>query len=188
MIFNNNVLFLQNNLKNCNMSYKNILSLLGKTPRFGKKCFIAHTSVIIGDVVIGDNCSLWYGTILRGDVGPIVVGNECNIQDGAILHSTTEVSSVRIGNRVSIGHGAIIHGCIIEDEVLVGMGAIVMDNALLKSGSLVAAGALVPANMVCESGYIYGGSPAKILKKLDEAKMKEFFRQTPENYKHYAKW
>jgi gamma-carbonic anhydrase len=170
------------------MTNQNILKLLGKTPAFGENCFIAQTAVIIGDVTIGDNCSLWYGTILRGDVGPIVIGNDCNIQDGAILHSTTGISSVKIGNRVSIGHGAIIHGCVIEDEVLVGMGAIVMDNAILKSGSLVAAGALVSANMVCESGFIYGGSPAKILKKLDETKMKEFFKQTPENYKYYAKW
>ena len=167
---------------------KNILPLQGKTPSFGKNCFVSQTSVIIGDVVIGDNCSIWYGTIIRGDVGPIVIGNDCNIQDGAILHSTNDISSVKIGNRVSIGHAAIIHGCIIHDEVLVGMGAIVMDNAVLHSGCLIAAGALVPSNMVCETGYIYGGSPAKILKKLDEAKMKEFFRQTPENYKNYAKW
>ena len=166
----------------------NIFSLLGKTPSFGKNCFVAHTAVIIGDVTIGDNCSIWYGTILRGDVGPLTIGNDCNIQDGVILHSTNEISCVRIGNRVSIGHGAIIHGCTIEDEVLVGMGAIVMDNAVLKTGCLIAAGALVPANMVCESGYIYGGSPAKVLKKLDEAKMKEFFKQTPENYKEYAQW
>ena len=167
---------------------KNIFPLLGKTPAFGKNCFIAHTAVIIGDVAVGDNCSIWYGTILRGDVGPLTIGNDCNIQDGVILHSTNDISCVRIGDRVSIGHGAIIHGCTIEDEVLVGMGAIVMDNAVLRSGCLVAAGALIPANMICESGFIYGGSPAKVLKKLDEAKMKEFFKQTPENYKEYARW
>ncbi|MGE5355441.1 MAG: gamma carbonic anhydrase family protein [Deltaproteobacteria bacterium] len=167
---------------------KNIFPLLNKTPFLGQNCFVAPTAVLIGDVVVGNNSSIWFGALLRGDVGPIIVGNDCNIQDGAILHSTNDISSVKIGNRVSIGHGAIIHGCIIHDEVLVGMGAIVMDNAVLHSGCLIAAGALVPANMVCESGFIYGGSPAKILKKLDEAKMKEFFRQTPENYKNYAKW
>ena len=167
---------------------QNIIPLLNKTPKIGKNCFITETSTIIGDVTIGDNCSIWYGAILRGDVGSITIGDDCNIQDGAIIHSTYNISKAILGNRVSIAHGAIIHGCIIEEEVLVGMRAVIMDNAVLKSGCMIAAGAIVPANMVCESGFVYGGTPAKILKKLDETKMKDFFRQTPENYKKYARW
>ncbi|MEZ4907389.1 MAG: gamma carbonic anhydrase family protein [Saprospiraceae bacterium] len=166
----------------------NIIPLLGKKPQIGKNCFIAETSTIIGDVITGDNCSIWYGSILRGDVGSITLGNDCNIQDGAIIHCTYKVSNTKLGNKVSIAHGAIIHGCTIEDEVLVGMRAVVMDNAVLKSGCMIAAGAIVPANMICESGYVYGGIPAKKLKKLDEAKMKDFFKQTPDNYIKYASW
>ncbi len=170
------------------MDVKNIKPLRDKTPEIGKNCFIAETATVIGDVKLGDNCSVWYGAILRGDVGSIEVGEDSNIQDGVIVHSTYDISTAKLGKRVSIGHNAIIHGCVVEDDVLVGMGAIVMDNAVLKSNCVVAAGALVPANMVCESGYIYGGIPAKKLKKLDESKMKDFFEQTPENYKKYAKW
>ena len=166
----------------------NIKTLLGKTPVIGKNCFIAETAVLIGDITLGDNCSIWYGAILRGDVGAIVIGEDSNIQDGAMLHSTYEISSVNIGKRVSIAHSAIIHGCTINDDVLVGMGAIVMDNAVLQSHCMIAAGAVVPTKMVCESGYIYAGVPAKKIKKLDESTMADFFRQTPENYKKYAKW
>ncbi len=170
------------------MKNKNIKPLLGKTPQIGKNCFIAETATIIGDVTIGNNCSIWYGAILRGDVGAIKIGDDSNIQDGAIVHSTYDISTVDIGKRVSIAHGAIIHGCIIEDDVLVGMGAIVMDNAELHSHCMIAAGAVVPAKMVCESGYIYAGIPAKKIKKLNESTMHDFFRQTPENYKKYAGW
>jgi carbonic anhydrase/acetyltransferase-like protein (isoleucine patch superfamily) len=170
------------------MKNKNIKPLRDKTPVIGKNCFIAETATIIGDVEIEDNCSIWYGAILRGDVGTIKIGKDSNIQDGAIVHSTYNISSVKIGKRVSIAHGAIIHGCIIEDDVLVGMGAIVMDNAVLKSHSIIAAGAVVPAKMICESGWIYAGIPAKKIKKPDESTMHDFFKQTPENYKKYSKW
>ena len=160
----------------------------GKTPVIGNECFIAPTATIIGDVTIGDNCSIWFGAILRGDVGSISIGDDSNIQDGVIIHSTYGISKVNIGKRVSIAHNAIIHGCTIEDNVLVGMGAIVMDNAVLKSNCMIAAGAVVSANTVCESGYIYAGIPAKKLKKLNESTMHDFFNKTPENYKKYAKW
>ncbi|HHH52661.1 MAG TPA: gamma carbonic anhydrase family protein [Bacteroidetes bacterium] len=170
------------------MENNNIKPLLGKTPKIGNNCFIAETSTIIGDVTIGNNCSIWYGAILRGDVGAIQIGDDSNIQDGAIIHSTYDISTVVIGKRVSIAHGAIIHGCTIENDVLVGMGAIVMDNAILKTKSMIAAGAVVPANMVCESGWIYAGIPAKKIKKLDLSKMADFFARTPENYKKYSKW
>ena len=167
---------------------KNIITVLGKTPKVGDSCFIAPTATIIGDVTIGDHCSIWFGAILRGDVGAITIGDESNIQDGVIVHSTYGISQVKIGKRVSIAHNAIIHGCIIEDNVLVGMGAIIMDNARLQSHSMIAAGALVPAGMVCESGYIYAGIPAKKLKKVKESEMYDFFNSTPENYKKYARW
>lgn len=170
------------------MNKNNIKPLLGKTPSFGENCFIAETATLIGDITIGDNCSIWYGAILRGDVGAIKIGEDSNIQDGAVIHSTFEISTVNIGKRVSIAHNAIIHGCTIHDDVLVGMGAIVMDNAVLNSHCMIAAGAVIPAKMVCESGYIYAGIPAKKIKKLDQSKMADFFKQTPENYKKYAKW
>lgn len=170
------------------MKNKNIKPLLGKKPIFGENCFIADTATIIGNIKTGNNCSIWYGAILRGDVGAIVLGEDCNIQDGAIVHSTFDLSSVNIGDRVSIAHRAVIHGCTIENDVLVGMGAIIMDNAVLKSKCMIAAGAVVPAKMVCETGFIYAGIPAKKIKKLDTSKMADFFAQTPENYKKYAKW
>jgi len=170
------------------MKQSNIKPLLNKIPKYGINCFIAETATLIGDITIGNNCSIWYGAILRGDVGSITIGDDSNIQDGAILHSTYEKSTVRIGKRVSIAHAAIIHGANIHDDVLVGMGAIIMDNVVLQSHSMIAAGAIIPANMVCESGYIYAGIPAKKIKKLDESIMYEFFKQTPENYKKYSKW
>ncbi len=170
------------------MKNNNLKSLHGKSPVIGRNCFIAETCTIIGDVEIGNNCSIWYGAILRGDVGSIKIGDDSNIQDGAIVHSTYDISNVDIGRRVSIAHGAIIHGCIIENDVLVGMGAIIMDNAVLHSQCMIAAGAVVPANMICESGWIYAGIPAKKMKKLDMSKMADFFAATPENYKKYSKW
>lgn len=133
----------------------------GIYPIFGKDCFLADTSVIIGDVTFGDQCSVWWNAVIRGDVNSIRIGHRVNIQDGAVLHCTFEKSQTIIGDDVSIGHNAIVHGCTIADEVLIGMGAIVMDLAVVPKHVIVAAGAVVLENSILESGWIYGGTPAK---------------------------
>ncbi len=157
-------------------------------PAFGHDCFLAETAVIIGDVVMGDRCSVWWNAVVRGDVNAIRIGHRVNIQDGAVLHCTFEKSQTIIGNDVSIGHNAIVHGCTIEDEVLIGMGAIVMDLALVQKHVIVAAGAVVLENSILESGWIYGGTPAKKLKELDEENLRFFITRTAENYIRYAGW
>ena len=167
---------------------KNILPLNGHTPVIGKDCFIAENAYIIGEVSIGDRCSVWYNAVIRGDVGAIRIGNECNIQDGAILHATYGVSETILGDRVSIGHNAIIHGAIIEPDVLVGMGAIVMDNTTIESNTIIAAGSIVLANQRLEGGYIYAGNPAKKVKKIDESGAGLYIKLTPQAYQEYSKW
>ena len=166
----------------------NILALKGYVPKIGKNCFIAETATIIGEVEIGDNCSLWYNAVLRGDVGAIRIADECNIQDGAILHATHQISECILGERVSIGHNAIIHGAVIEPDVLVGMGAIVMDNAHIQSFTIVAAGSIVLANQILESGYIYAGNPAKKVKKIADSKAGKYIELTPIAYNKYVEW
>ncbi len=141
-----------------------VKSLNGKTPKIGKGCFLAETAVIVGDVEIGDDCSIWYGAVLRGDVNPIRVGNRVNIQDGAVLHTLYKKSVVEIGDDVSVGHNAIIHGASVGNDVLVGMGAILMDEAEVASGSIIAAGAVVLSNSKLDSG-VYAGIPAKKVKE-----------------------
>ena len=131
-----------------------IRELNGITPKIGKRCFIADNAVIVGDVVIGDDCSIWYGAVLRGDVNSIIVGDRVNIQDGAVLHTTYEESIVEIGNDVSVGHNAIVHGAKVGNDVLVGMGAILMDNAVIPDGTIIAAGAVVLTNQVLEPAYM----------------------------------
>jgi carbonic anhydrase/acetyltransferase-like protein (isoleucine patch superfamily) len=157
-------------------------------PSFGSDCFLADTAVIIGDVILGDQCSVWWNAVIRGDVNSIRIGDRVNIQDGAVLHCTFEKSQTIIGHDVSIGHNAIVHGCIIEDEVLIGMGAIVMDLAVVQKHVIVAAGAVVLENSILESGWIYGGTPAKKLKELDPENLQFFITRTARNYIRYSEW
>ncbi|WKV11730.1 gamma carbonic anhydrase family protein [Marivirga harenae] len=159
----------------------------GKAPQIGENTYIADNAVIVGDVVIGKSCSIWWSAVVRGDVNSITIGDETNIQDGAVIHCTYQKASTTIGNKVSIGHKAIVHGCTIEDSSLVGMGAIVMDNAVVQSHSIVAAGAVVLENTVVESGYIYAGVPAKKVKKI-EGELSEIFGRTAKNYTLYKSW
>lgn len=165
-----------------------IRSVRGFTPRFGDGVFLAETAVVIGDVVMGDQCSVWYNAVVRGDVHAIRIGHRVNIQDGAVLHATYQKCGLTIGDDVSIGHTAIVHGCTIADKVLVGMGAIVMDQAHIGSGSVIAAGAVVLQNTVVEPGSLMAGVPAKrigaVSKDLSEGEIERIAR----NYLTYADW
>ena len=163
-----------------------IRELRGFTPKFGKDCFLAENAAIIGDVTMGDDCSIWYGAVLRGDVGAIRIGNRVNIQDNAILHATYEQSECIIGDDVSIGHGANVHGCIIGNDVIIGMGAIVMDNTVVPDGTIIAAGAVVPANQTLEPG-IWAGIPAKKIKDGSEA-VRAKAHDNAVHYLMYKKW
>ena len=165
-----------------------IKELRGVAPRMGENCFLAETAVVIGDVVMGDDCSLWYGAVLRGDVNSIVIGNKVNIQDGAVVHTLYQRSKTTIGDNVSIGHNAVVHGATIEDNCLIGMGAIVLDNAVVESGAIVAAGALVTSGMRVEGGHIYAGVPAKKIKAVDEKQRDEIIKRIAEDYVMYASW
>ncbi len=165
-----------------------IRSVRGFTPRYGVDCFFAETASIIGDVIMGDNCSLWYSVVVRGDVNSIRIGNQVNVQDGAVIHCTYEKTKTIIGNKVSIGHNAIVHGCTLEDNVLIGMGAIVMDNVYVEEGALIAAGAVVLEGTRIESGTIYGGVPARRLKKLNKNAFKDINERIADNYVKYANW
>ncbi len=164
-----------------------IISLESKSPILGENCFLAEGSLIIGEVKTGDNCSFWFNSIVRGDVHYINIGHNVNVQDGAVIHCTYKKAPTEIGDNVSIGHNAIVHGCTIKDNVLIGMGAIVMDHAVIESNSIIAAGAIVLENTHVESGSIYGGVPAKRLKSIDEGN-KEVIARTPKNYIRYANW
>ena len=163
-----------------------VRNVRGFEPQIGEGCFLAETAVVIGDVVIGDDCSIWYGAVLRGDVNAIRVGNRVNIQDGAVLHTLYERSIVEIGNDVSIGHNAIIHGAKVGSNVLIGMGAILMDNAVIPDNTIVAAGALVLSNEVLEPG-VYAGVPAKKVKGSD-AKLVEMVKKNAAGYLMYKDW
>ena len=164
-----------------------ILAVKDKEPKWGGDCFIAPNATIVGDVLMGNNCSVWFNAVIRGDVNSITIGNETNIQDGAVIHATYLKASTIIGSRVSIGHNAIVHGCILKDNILVGMGAIVMDNALVEPYCIIAAGSVVLENTRCESGYIYGGTPAKKIKPITEAQ-RALLDKLPDNYIMYADW
>ena len=164
-----------------------ILPVKGKLPKWGSDCFIAENSTIVGDVVMGDNCSVWFNAVIRGDVNAIVIGDNVNIQDGGVVHCTYLKASTTIGNNVSIGHNALVHGCTLKDNVLVGMGAIVMDHAVVEEFTIIAAGAIVLENTVCESGYIYAGSPAKKIKPVSDDQ-RELLKKLPSNYIMYSKW
>ncbi|MEN3040835.1 MAG: gamma carbonic anhydrase family protein [Bacteroidia bacterium] len=164
-----------------------IRPLLGKMPQIGKNTFIAETAVIIGDVVIGDSCSIWYNVVIRGDVHAIRIGHRTNIQDGAILHCTYQQAPLTIGDEVTIGHGAIVHGCTIGNRVLVGMGAIILDHAYVPDDVLIAAGALVPEGMKLESGYLYAGIPARLVKPLSPEQI-ESLKLYASRYVMYKTW
>ena len=165
-----------------------IKAVKGKTPTFGKDCYLAENATIVGDVVMGEECSVWFQAVVRGDVNSIRIGNKVNVQDGAIIHCTYQKAATTIGDNVSIGHRAIVHGCTIEDNVLVGMGAIIMDDAVVEEKCLVAAGALVLENSRLESGYIYAGVPAKKIKAVSKEQFENLFEKIANNYVMYAEW
>ena len=165
-----------------------IKSIKGISPTFGEDCFLAENATITGDVVMGKNCTVWYQAVLRGDVNTIRIGDKVNIQDHAMVHCTYQRAATTIGNGVSIGHRAIIHGCTIHDNVLIGMGAIVMDNVVVHSNSIVAAGAVVLENTIIESGCIYAGVPAKKVKTISEEQTKRLIEGIADKYVMYASW
>ncbi|WP_306353813.1 gamma carbonic anhydrase family protein [Flavobacterium sp. '19STA2R22 D10 B1'] len=165
-----------------------IKSIKGKSPIIPEDCYVAENATIIGDVVFGENCSVWFNAVIRGDVHYIKIGNKVNIQDGAVIHCTYQKHPTVIGNNVSIGHNAIVHGCTIQDNVLIGMGAIVMDNCVVESNSIVAAGAVVTQNTVVESGTIYAGVPAKKVKDINASAFSGEIERISNNYIMYSSW
>jgi len=165
-----------------------IKTLKGFTPQFGEDCYLADTAVIVGDVIMGDFCSIWFHAVVRGDVHSIRMGNKVNVQDGAIIHATYQKAPTTIGNNVSIAHNAIVHGCTIQDNVLVGMGAIIMDHAIIESNSIIAAGALVLENTIVESGSVYAGVPAKKVKSIDKDLLVGQVNRIADSYIMYAGW
>ncbi|WP_333694627.1 gamma carbonic anhydrase family protein [Flavobacterium sp.] len=165
-----------------------IKSVNGKSPLIPKDCFIAENATIVGDVTFGAECSVWFNAVIRGDVHFISIGNKVNIQDGAVIHCTYQKHPTVIGNNVSIGHNAIVHGCTIKDNVLIGMGAIVMDNCIVESNSIIAAGAVVTQNTHIESGSIYAGVPAKKVKSIDESAFSGEIERISKNYVMYSSW
>ncbi|MFM7467051.1 MAG: gamma carbonic anhydrase family protein [Crocinitomicaceae bacterium] len=160
----------------------------GFTPQFGANCWFAENATIVGDVVMGDNCSVWFNSVVRGDVNSIRIGDNVNIQDGAVLHCTYEKTTVEIGNNVSIGHNALVHGCTIEENVLIGMGAIVMDNCYISSNCILAAGAVLLEGTKMESWSVYAGVPAKKVKSLSPELFKGEVQRIAKNYTLYARW
>ena len=165
-----------------------ILPVEDKYPQFSDNCFIAPNATVVGDVIMGDNCSIWFNTVVRGDVNFIRIGSKVNIQDGACIHCTYQRFGTTIGDNVSIGHNAIVHGCTLHDNVLIGMGAIVMDNAIVHSNTIIAAGAVVLENTVCDAGSIYAGVPAKKVKDISQELIKGEIDRIANNYIKYADW
>ncbi len=165
-----------------------ILPVKGVLPTIPETCFIAPNATIVGDVEMGEECSVWFNAVVRGDVNSIRIGNKVNIQDGACIHCTYEKTKTVIGDNVSIGHHALVHGCTLEDNVLVGMGAIIMDNARVGSNTIIAAGAVVLENTVCESGSIYAGVPAKKVKDISQELIHGEINRIANNYVMYSGW
>lgn len=161
---------------------------MGKTPEIGEECFLAETATVIGDVVLGSGCSIWYGAVLRGDVHSIRVGNNTNIQDNAVIHATYQKSPTNIGNYVTIAHGAIVHGCTIHDNVMIGMNAVILDDAVIESNSIVAAGSVVSKGTRVESGSVYGGIPAKKIKDISPELLEGEIRRISKAYAMYSGW
>lgn len=164
-----------------------IKKVRGIEPRFGSGCFIAENAVVVGDVVMGERCTVWFNAVVRGDVHSIRIGNDTNIQDGAVIHCTYQKAKTVIGSRVSIAHTAVVHGCTVEDDVLIGMGAIIMDDAVIGRGSVIAAGAVVLPGTIVEPESIYAGMPAKKVKDTGP-EMREVIARTARNYPMYAEW
>jgi carbonic anhydrase/acetyltransferase-like protein (isoleucine patch superfamily) len=164
-----------------------IKSVDGVMPEFGENCYLAENATIVGKVKMGKDCSVWFNAVVRGDVNDITIGDATNIQDGAVIHATYQKAATIIGNNVSIGHNAIVHGCTIQDNVLIGMGAIVMDKALIGEGAVIAAGAVVTQGTIVEPNTIYAGMPAKKIKDVSP-EMAASFLQTSRNYIMYADW
>ena len=160
----------------------------GKSPQIGEDCYIAENATIVGEVNMGSQCSIWFNAVIRGDVHFIKMGNKVNVQDGAVIHATYQKSPTTIGNNVSIGHNAIVHGCAIHDNVLIGMGSIVMDDCVVESNSIVAAGAVVTKNTRVEAGSIYAGIPAKKVKDISEELINGEINRIAENYVKYSGW
>jgi len=165
-----------------------IKELNGNTPQIGRNCFFAENCVVIGDVQIGDDCSIWYNAVIRGDVHSIIIGNKVNVQDGVVIHATYKKSPTTIGNSVSIGHNAIVHGCTIHDHVLMGMGAIVMDDCVLESNTIIAAGAVVTKGTIVKSGSVYAGVPAKKIRDISEELLKGEVNRIADAYLNYSSW
>lgn len=165
-----------------------IKSVRGFTPQYGKNCFIADNATLVGELIMGDYCSVWFQAVLRGDVNRITIGDRVNIQDGAIIHGTFEQSATSIGNDVSIGHNAIIHGCSIEDKVLVGMGSIIMDDSIVGRNSIIAAGSVLPKKTIVSQGSVFAGIPAKKIKEVSPELSKEEIERISTNYIQYASW
>jgi carbonic anhydrase/acetyltransferase-like protein (isoleucine patch superfamily) len=165
-----------------------IVPVEGVFPAFGADCFIAPNATIVGDVIMGDQCSVWFNAVVRGDVNSIRMGNKVNVQDGAVIHATFKKTKAIIGNNVSIGHNAIVHGCTVHDNVLIGMGAIVMDYAEIGSNSIIAAGAVVLEGTKVEPGSIYAGVPAKKVKDISEQQISGEINRIANNYIKYSSW
>jgi carbonic anhydrase/acetyltransferase-like protein (isoleucine patch superfamily) len=165
-----------------------IKSVRGFTPQIGKDTYLADNAAVIGDVVIGEGCSIWFGTVLRGDVNSIRIGNGVNIQDGSVLHTLYEKSVIEIGDNVSVGHNVTIHGARIDDGALIGMGSVVLDHAVVGEGAIIAAGSVVLSNTQVEPGSLYAGVPARFVKKVDPAQAKEINQKIANNYHLYASW
>ena len=165
-----------------------IKSVRGHAPSFGENCFLADNATVVGEVTMGDNCTVWFNAVVRGDVHSITIGNNTNIQDGAVIHCTYQKAKTMIGSNVSIAHNAIVHGCTVEDNVLIGMGAIVMDNAIINSNSIVAAGAVVLEGTVVEAGSIYAGVPAKKVKDISQELIHGEINRIANNYIKYSGW
>jgi gamma-carbonic anhydrase len=164
-----------------------VKKIRGYEPRFGKNCFLADTAVVVGEVTMGDNCTVWFNAVVRGDVNSITIGDNTNIQDGAVIHGTYEKARTVIGNNVSIAHNAVVHGCTVEDNVLIGMGAIVMDDSVVGTNAVIAAGAVVLPGTKIPQGSVYAGVPAKKVKDTGE-EMRAVILRTAINYPMYAEW
>jgi len=165
-----------------------IKELNGNKPQFGNDCFFAENAVVIGEVFMGNQCSIWYNAVIRGDVHYIKMGNKVNVQDGAVIHATYQKYPTNIGNSVSIGHNALVHGCTIHDNVLIGMGAIVMDDCVIESNSIIAAGAVVTKGTHIKSGSVYAGVPAKKVKDISEELVSGEINRIANNYVKYSSW
>jgi len=160
----------------------------GKTPSFGENCWFAENSTIVGEVTMGDDCSVWFSAVVRGDVNSITMGNKVNIQDGAVIHATFEKAKTTLGNNVSVGHNALVHGCTVEDNVLIGMGSIVMDGCYIESGSIIAAGAVLLEGTRVEGGSVYAGAPAKKVQATSPELFEGEVMRIANNYLKYSSW